>query len=142
MIEEEDDEDILNKKASLKSILKNLLFIALIVIGALFIYIGILPDQITNFIIGFSLICIGATLIQVQKRPQEPIRQTLTILKCNQCETIKVRNYQPGDYVFKITVACDQCAGSMAIHQIYSVKLKKPSVEVKKADLIKLQSKK
>jgi len=142
MIEEEDDEDILNKKVSLKSVLKNLLFIALIILGALFIYIGILPDQVTNFIIGFSLICLGATLIQVQKRPEEPIRQTLSILKCSHCNTIKVRNYQQGDYVFKISGSCDQCAGSMEIHQIYSVKLKKPTVEVKKADIIKLQSKK
>jgi hypothetical protein len=142
MIEEEDDEDVLNKKVSLKKILKNLLFIALIVIGALFIYIGILPDQITNFIIGFSFICIGATLIQVQKRPEEPIRQTLTILKCNKCDTIKVRNYEQGDYVFKSSGSCDQCEGLMEIRQIYSVKLKKPSVEVKKADIIKLQSKK
>ena len=142
MIEEEDDEDILNKKVSLKSILKNLLFIALIVIGALFVYIGILPDPTTNFIIGFALICIGATLIQVQKRTEEPLRQTLSIIKCNQCDTIKVRNYQQGDYVFKTSGTCDQCSGSMEIHQIYSVKLKKPTVEVKKADIFKLQSKK
>lgn len=142
MIEEEDDEDILNKKISLKSILKNLLFIVLIVIGALFIYIGILPDPTTNFIIGFALICIGATLIQVQRRSEEPIRQTLSILKCPQCDIIKVRNYEQGDYVFKTSGSCDECDGSMQIHQIYSVKLKKPSVEVKKADIIKLQSKK
>ena len=142
MIEEEDDEDILNKKISLKSILKNLLFIALIIIGALFVYIGILPDPTTNFIIGFALICVGATLIQVQKRPEEPLRQTLSILKCTQCETIKVRNYEHGDFVFKTAGSCDQCAGLLEIYQIYSVKLKKPSVEVKKADIIKLQSKK
>ena len=141
MIDEEDDEEILNKKVSLKSILKNLLFIGLIVIGALFIYIGITPDQITNFIIGFSLICLGASLIQIQRRSEEPIRQTLTILKCSKCEAIKVRNYEDGDYVFKKSGLCEQCTGPMEIHQIYSVKLKKPSAQVKKSDIVKLQSK-
>jgi hypothetical protein len=141
MIEEEDDEDILNKKISIKTVLKNLLFILLIILGALFIYIGITPDQVTNFIIGFSLICLGSSLIQIQKKPAEPIRQTLTILKCSSCDTIKVRNYQNGDYVFKRSGTCDKCNEIMIIHQIYSVKLKKPTVEVKKADILKLQSK-
>ncbi|MEJ2293378.1 MAG: hypothetical protein P8Y23_01250, partial [Candidatus Lokiarchaeota archaeon] len=122
-------------------ILKNLSFIGLIVVGALFIYIGITPDQITNFIIGFSLICLGASLIQIQRRTEEPIRQTLTILKCSKCDSIKVRNYENGDYVFKVSGLCDQCNGPMGIHQIYSVKLKKPSVQVKKSDIVKLQSK-
>jgi len=141
MIEEEDDEDILNKKISIKTVLKNLLFILLIIVGALFIYIGITPDQVTNFIIGFSLICLGSSLIQIQKKPAEPIRQTLTILKCSSCDTIKVRNYQNGDYVFKRSGNCDKCNETLIIHQIYSVKLKKPTVEVKKADILKLQSK-
>jgi hypothetical protein len=141
MIDEEDDEDILNKKTSLKTILKNLLFILLIVIGALFIYIGITPDQITNFVLGFALICIGSSLIQLQRRKPEPIRQTLTILKCNLCGIINVRNYQRGDFVFKKAGFCEKCSEAMEINQIYSVKLKKPSVEVKKADIVKLQNK-
>ena len=141
MIEEEDDEDILNKKVSLKKILKNLLFIIVIVIGALFIYIGITPDQMTNFVIGFTLICLGASLIQLQKRPKEPIRQTLTILKCNRCDLIKVRNYEPGDFVFKRTGSCDKCNQSMEIHQIYSVKLKKPTAEVKKTEITTVSNK-
>jgi hypothetical protein len=141
MIEEEDDEDILKKKVSWKKILKNLLFIVIIVVGALFIYIGITPDQMTNFVIGFTLICLGASLIQLQRRTKEPIRQTLTILKCNRCDLIKVRNYEPGDFVFKRTGSCDNCNQSMEIHQIYSVKLKKPTAEVKKADIITPPSK-
>ena len=141
MIEEEDDEDILNKKVSLKKILKNLLFIIVIVIGALFIYIGITPDQMTNFVIGFTLICLGASLIQLQKRPKEPIRQTLTILKCNRCDLIKVRNYESGDFVFKRIGSCDKCNQSMEIHQIYSVKLKKPTAEVKKTEITTVSNK-
>jgi len=126
MIEEEDDEDILKKGVTLKSFLKNLVLISLIVIGGLFIYLGI-GDTVTSWSIGFILICLGATLIQVQKPPPEPIRQTLTILKCEACELTKVRNYEKRDFVFKKVDKCNQCQGLMQITQIYSVRLKKPT---------------
>ncbi|HUW89212.1 MAG TPA: hypothetical protein VMV43_01695 [Candidatus Nanopelagicaceae bacterium] len=124
MIDEEDDEEILNKKRSLKSILKNLLLIGLIATGVLFMYIGG-PDQATNLIIGFTFICIGTTIFQMRKSPSDPIRQTLTILKCKSCSAIIVRNYENGDFIFKSMGSCDKCNNSMEIHQIYSVKLKK-----------------
>ncbi len=124
MIDEEDDEEILNKKRSLKSILKNLLLIGLIAIGVLFMYIGG-TDQVTNMIIGFTFICLGTTLFQMRKNPSDPIRQTLTILKCKACGAIKVRNYEDGDFIFKSMGSCDKCNNSIEIHQIYSVKLKK-----------------
>jgi hypothetical protein len=124
MIDEEDDEDILNKKRSLKSILKNLLLILLIGIGVLFMYIGG-PDQVFNMVIGFTFICLGTTLFQMGKKTSDPIRQTLTILKCKSCSAIKVRNYEDGDFIFKSMGSCDKCKNSMEIDQIYSVKLKK-----------------
>ncbi|MFX0105580.1 MAG: hypothetical protein ACFE75_08825 [Candidatus Hodarchaeota archaeon] len=131
MIEEEDDEEILKKRITLKSVLKNLFLILLIVLGALFIYLGIGPDQITSWSIGFMLICFGATLIQFQKSPPEPIRQTLTILNCKLCGLTKVRNYEKGDFVFKMRDKCEKCEGSMEIKQIYSVRLKRPTEQVK-----------
>jgi len=124
VIDEEDDEEILKKKHSLKSILKNLLLIGLIGIGVLFMYIGG-PNQTTNLIIGFTFICIGTTIFQMKKSPSDPIRQTLTILKCKSCGAIIVRNYEDGDFIFKSMGSCDKCNNSMEIHQIYSVKLKK-----------------
>ncbi|MBY9016185.1 MAG: hypothetical protein KGD68_10875 [Candidatus Lokiarchaeota archaeon] len=124
MIDEEDDEEILKKKRSLKSILKNLFLIGLIAIGVLFIYLGG-PNQTTNLIIGFTFICIGTTIFQMKKSASDPIRQTLTILKCKSCGAIIVRNYEDGDFIFKSMGSCDKCNDSMEIHQIYSVKLKK-----------------
>jgi len=124
MIDEEDDEDILNKKRSLKSILKNLLLIGLIAIGVLFMYIGG-PDEVFNMVVGFGFICLGTTLFQLGKNTSDPIRQTLTILKCKSCSAIKVRNYEVGDFIFKPIGSCDKCNNSMEIDQIYSVKLKK-----------------
>jgi len=124
MIDEEDDEDILNKKRSLKKILKNLVLMGLIGIGVLFMYIGG-PDPTLNMVIGFTFICLGTTIIQMKKGSSEPVRQTLTILKCKSCGAIKVRNYESGDFIFKSAGICEKCNESMEINQIYSVKLKK-----------------
>ena len=124
MIDEEDDEDILNKKRSLKKILKNLVLMGLIGIGVLFMNIGG-PDPTLNMVIGFTFICLGTTIIQMKKGSSEPVRQTLTILKCKSCGAIKVRNYESGDFIFKSAGICEKCNESMEINQIYSVKLKK-----------------
>ena len=141
MIDDEDEDEILKKEVSLKSVLKNLLLILLIIIGALFIYLASGTNQMTNWFIGFSFICLGSTLIQIQKRQSEPITQTLSILKCNVCGITKVRNYQHGDYVFREVETCNDCNESMLIDQIYSVKLKKPSV-AKKEEKLKSKAKK
>ncbi|MFX1590191.1 MAG: hypothetical protein ACFFC1_18785 [Promethearchaeota archaeon] len=134
MIDDEDeDEEILKKKTSLKNVLKNLLLILLIIVGALFIYLASGTNQITNWFIGFSFICLGSTIIQIKKRPSEPTMQTLSILKCTVCGITKVRNYQHGDYVFREIETCNDCNESMLIEEIYSVKLKKPTV-VKKEE--------
>ena len=58
MIEEEDDEEILKKGVTVKSVLKNLLSIFLIILGAVFIYTGILPAA-SGWSMGFMLICFG-----------------------------------------------------------------------------------
>ena len=141
MIEEEDDEEILKKGITLKSVLKNVLLILLIVVGALFIYIDIFPSQTYSWMIGFTLICMGATLIQFQKSPPEPIRQTLSILICKLCGLTKVRNYEKGDFVFKRLDKCDKCEDLMEIKDIYSVRLKSPTEKNKQQEIKKDTSK-
>ena len=134
MIEEEDDEEILKKGITLKSVLKNILLILLIVVGFLLIYMDFGIDQVTSWSIGFMLICFSATLIQFQKTPGEPIRQTLTILICNLCGLTKVRNYEKGDFVFKTKDECEKCKALMEIKQIYSVRLKSPTEKNKQQE--------
>jgi hypothetical protein len=70
----------------------------------------------------------------MKKTPGDPVRQTLTILKCNSCEAIEVRNYESGDFIFKSTGVCNKCNGSLEINQIYSVKLKKAKDKDKKLE--------
>ena len=134
MIEEEDDEDILKKGITLKSALKNILLILLIVVGAMFIYLDFGPDSVSSWTIGFMLICFGATLIQYHKSVPEPIRQTLTILICKLCGFTKVRNYEKGDFVFKRLEKCDKCEDLMEIKDIYSVRLKSPTEKSKEPE--------
>ena len=102
-----------------------------------FINLGIGPDPISSWTIGFMLICFGATLIQFQKSPTEPIRQTLTILICKLCGLTKVRNYEKGDFVFKRLDKCDKCEDLMEIKDIYSVRLKSPTEKDKEPEIKK-----
>ncbi len=134
MIEEEDDEDVLKKGITWKSFLKNIFIIAAIVFGAFLIYSSNTPESQSNIYIGFMLICTASMLVQIQKPPPEPIRQTLSILTCNACGLVKVRNYQDGDYVFRKSGKCNECKESMEIKQIYSVRLKRPTEETKKEE--------
>ena len=65
MIEpDEDDEEILTKGISSKTVLKTIFVVLLVILGAMFIYIGIFPDTMTNFMIGFTLI--GVAMLSSQ----------------------------------------------------------------------------
>jgi hypothetical protein len=135
MIEEEDnDEEVLKKGITLKSALKNIVIVLFILAGVLIIYLGFSPNQMLNWAIGFSLICIGTTFMQIQKHPPEPLRQTLTILICSLCGLTKVRNYEQGDFIFQKRDSCEKCNQSMEVKQIYTVKLKRPTETKKKKD--------
>ncbi|MFX1258939.1 MAG: hypothetical protein ACFFAN_13865 [Promethearchaeota archaeon] len=133
MIEDEDDdEEILKKGITFKSALKHFLVILLILGGALIMYLGPSTELWTNFALGIMLICLGSMLMQFQKQPPEPLRQTLTILICSVCGLTKVRHYETGDYIFKKKDKCNECDDFMEIKQIYSVKLKNPTESTKK----------
>ena len=131
MIDEEDDDAILNKKTTWRGIVKNIFVIGTILVGAFLIYSANTPESQYNIYIGFMLICTASMIVQVQKPPPEPIRQTLSILGCKICGLVKVRNYIDGDYVFQEASKCDECNKSMEIKQIYSVRLKRPTEETK-----------
>jgi len=131
VIDEEDEEEILKKGITWKSVIKNLLIIATLVLGAFLIYSSNTAESQYNIYIGFMLICTASMLIQIQKTPPEPIRQTLSILKCKFCGLVKVRNYKDGDFVFMESGKCNECNKPMEINQIYSVKLKKPTEQTK-----------
>jgi hypothetical protein len=131
MIKEEDEEEELKKGTSWKKIVKNIIVIALLILGILIMYGGLdlgLDSSYTNFFIGITLVCFASFILQYKKEPEEPLRRTLTILKCNKCNITEVRHYKDGDYVYKQSDECRQCGGKMHITKIYSVKLKKDTL--------------
>jgi hypothetical protein len=128
MIEEEEDEDVLEKDISWKKIVKHIVVVALLILGVVIIYAGIGPDQITNFFMGFTLVCVATTILQFPQKDEDPYKQTLSILKCSKCDLTQVRHYEDGDFVYKIDGQCEKCDGNMIISKIYSVKLKRPTV--------------
>lgn len=132
--EEDDDEEVLKKGFSFKSALKTLLVVLLVMLGAYFMYLGFSPDQWSNFFLGILFLCLGTSLMQMQKEKQDPLRQTLTILICTICNLTLVRNYKSGDFIFNKKDKCDKCNGLMEIKKIYSVKLKKSPVPIKKQE--------
>ncbi len=124
MIEEE-DEDFLNKKRSIKSILKSILLFFLIITGVIILAVGNVLGLTYLFWIGIIIVCMGSVFLNVRRKPKEPLLQTLCILRCEICDFTKVQDYIEGDFVFKIHGKCSKCDGSMKINDIYSIKLKK-----------------
>lgn len=138
--EEDDDEEILKKGLSFKSAIKTLLVVLLVMLGAYFMYLGFGSDQWSNFVLGIIFLCLGTTLMQMQKEKRDPLRQTLTILTCTLCNLTLVRNYTSGDFIFNKKDKCGKCSsGLMEIKKIYSVKLKKSPAPIKKQETKKIK---
>ena len=126
--EEEDIEDILKRKIPWKGILKGL-FVVLF-LGTAYIIITYFPLW---FLFGIVLIILSVLLMIPQLPEEDSLRQTLSVLKCEnkECGTQKVRNYEDGDFVFKTGGICPKCNSNFKIIEIYSIKIK-PDDEQKK----------
>ena len=135
MIEEEDEDAILNQGTSWKKVLKHIAVILIILLGVAIIYTPIIKDEGYRWITGFMIICFGSSLLQIQREAPEPIKQTLTITQCKKCNKTIVRHYEEGDFVYKKIDECNKCNIKMEITQIYSVKLKGPTITPKKGNL-------
>ncbi|MBN1216068.1 MAG: hypothetical protein JXA99_11595 [Candidatus Lokiarchaeota archaeon] len=137
MIEEEDEDEYLKKGTSWKKIGKHILVILIIILGVVIMYTPLIGNDITRFITGFMIICMGTSILQIQKEPPEAKKQTLTISQCESCKKRIIRDYEEGDYVFKRIEKCDNCKINMEIIQIYSVKLKGPLITTKNQNPVK-----
>jgi len=125
LIDEDLDEDILNKKKSLKQILKTIFTISLIIIGVIILSIGNYFGITALFWGGLFIMCMASCLINIRTSPKEPLTQTLSVVRCEKCNYTKVQDFRQGDFVFKITGDCNKCDGALKIQEIYTVKLKK-----------------
>jgi hypothetical protein len=82
----------------------------------------------TAFISLIGIMLALSSLAQIRRRvsilPKLGAR-VLTVVLCDKCNFKMVRNFTPGDYVFKEAGKCQQCNEPMYISQIYQEAPKK-----------------
>lgn len=127
--EEENIEDILKSIYPWKGFLKG--FIVVLFMVTAYITITFFPSW---SILGVVLLILSALFMIPELPDQEKKRQTLSVLKCEniECGTQKVKDYEDGDFVFKIGGICPKCNNNYKIIEIYSKKLDKKSEQEKK----------
>lgn len=137
MIEEEKTpEEILKRKITWKSVLKNIItFIMLFGAFILITYFSS-PESLgsTGMFLGITLLCIASSLMVPMDEDKKDVKQTLTTLKCEKCSKTIIKDYQEGDFVFKMADLCPQCNIPMKIQEIYQVKLKMKEKPSKKSE--------
>jgi hypothetical protein len=72
----------------------------------------------------FSLF-LSFTSAGVRVPVQNPIFRTVTVAKCSKCEYAEVRDFQRGDYFYKVLGKCKECSGDMYVKTIYAIPLQK-----------------
>lgn len=127
MIEEEKSpEEILKRKITWKSVLKNI--ITFIMLFGAFILITYFSSAetlgSTGMFLGITLLCIASSLMVPMDEDKKDLKHTLTMMKCEKCSKTIIKDFQEGDYVFKSADNCPQCNVPMKIQEIYQVKLK------------------
>ena len=127
--EEKEIEELLKNKISWKSILKGIL--AFIFMGTAYVFINFFSDF---SLVGFILLCLSSVLMIPQIKQEEKNRLTISISVCEnaKCGKNRVQDYEPGDFVFKISGSCSNCGGNFRIKEIYSVKLMEKKKRSKK----------
>jgi len=56
---------------------------------------------------------------------QNPIFRTVTVAKCSKCDYTEVRDFQRGDYIYKVLGKCKECSGDVYVKTIYAIPLQK-----------------
>lgn len=125
MIDEELDEDILNKKRSAKSVLKTVFTLLLIIAGVIILSVGNYLGITAMYWGGLIILCMSSCLINIRKTPKDPQTQTLSVVRCDKCNLTKVQDFKQGEFVFKEVGKCSKCDGMLKVQEIYIVKLKK-----------------
>ncbi|MHA1731590.1 MAG: hypothetical protein ACTSU5_06585 [Promethearchaeota archaeon] len=134
-IDDRDEYEELFKKSRWKTIwnvLKGIALIFLMLVSYLLIQLGMNTEGgFTWMMAGFMLLCVGSSLMTFKKPPDKPKFHTLTVFKCLNpaCGTVLVRDFTPGDFVYKMGDPCLKCTWDTRAEEIYQVKLRKATRE-------------
>lgn len=120
----DDDEEWEPKKTkiSLKSLLKGLGIMVIVVSGLLLMNMNY--GEAWSMSVGFLLLCIGTFLINYKGKKKKKVKQVYTIYKCavKSCGVKALHDYKEGDYVYKRIGPCFKCdEGTMYIDKIFAV---------------------
>ncbi|MEM1642927.1 MAG: hypothetical protein QW369_05215 [Desulfurococcaceae archaeon] len=84
-------------------------------------------DQNTLIMIAVVVMVIATivkTLLDVYRRPKEPVIVMKTLLKCIKCDYVKEVDYQQGDFIGLLKGKCPNCSSSLKVRGIYAIELK------------------
>ncbi len=85
-------------------------------------------DQNTLMIIAIITVIVATVikaLLDVYRRPKEPVSTVKTLLKCTKCDYIEEVDYQQGDFIGLLKGKCPKCSSSLKVRGIYVIELKK-----------------
>ncbi len=124
-----------NRWKTIWNIVKAIAFIGLMLIAYFLIQIGMGTEGgFTWTMAGFILLCLGSTFMSITRPPEKPNLLTLSVLRClnPDCQNVLVRDYEDGDFVFKVDLPCSKCTTDMRVEEIYKVKIR----DISRDDLI------
>ena len=95
--------------------------------GIYYLYQGFQSgDQIT-IIVGFLIFSFFFSIMgsAIRSPVVAPLSRTVSVIKCEKCQYTEVRDFQKGDYMYKVVGKCKDCQGDMYIRSIYTVPIQK-----------------
>ena len=101
--------------------------ILFLLIGLYFLYLNSQSGDLITLIIGFLMFSFFFSIMGSALRSPvvNPLSRTVSVIKCQKCQYTEVRDFQKGDYMYKIVGKCKDCQGDMYIRSIYAVPIQK-----------------
>ena len=130
MSEKDNKDKEKESKARLIRIITIIIGVAIAVGSGYLIYIGFMNNDFMTIFMGFILFSFAPSLINVGVRPPQPLIKpinTVTVIKCENCDYTEIRDFKKGDFIFKQVGKCQKCGGDLYIKTIYTVEPKKSS---------------
>jgi len=113
---------------------------AIIAISAFLIYYGLtqwLDFQRGNYLLYGVLMLILVVYVFLafpRASKVKAMSKTVSVLRCNACGSVRIREFTKGDYVFKKLGKCNKCDyGELVIEEIFEAPLKKEKKKKTKA---------
>jgi hypothetical protein len=98
-----------------------------LLVGLFFLYLNSQDGDLLSLIIGFLMFSFSFSIMGTALRSPvvTPLSRTVSVIKCQKCQYTEVRDFQKGDYMYKIVGKCKDCQGDMYIRSIYTVPIQK-----------------